>query len=161
MNCGCNLDEAKIAQIAARYKDEPDNLMSILLETQSVCGNSIPRKAAAIISGVTGIPEAKIYGYTTFYSVFSNEERGKNIIRMCKSAPCHVKGAKDVANAISNHLGVEPGETTKDGMFTLEFCECLGLCDKAPAIMINDKVYTDLTPESAVEAVKSYTGGAK
>ena len=155
-------DMSRIAAIAARYKDEPDQLMRILLEIQSCCGNSIPREAATVISGVTGIPEAKIWGYITFYAMFSDKPRGKYIIRMCKSAPCHIVGAQAVAQAISEYLGIAPGETTEDGLFTLEYCECIGMCDTAPAIMINDSVHSGLTPESAVELIKSYQqGGAE
>lgn len=154
-----SFDTSKIAEIAERYKKEPDQLMSIMMEIQAQCKNSVPREAAATISSVTGIPEARIYEYLTFYSVFSTEERGKYLVRMCKSAPCHIRGAKEVANAIGEYLGVSFGETTKDGLFSLELCGCIGLCDTAPAIMINDKVYTDLTPQSAVDLIKKYQQG--
>ncbi|MBR5382683.1 MAG: NAD(P)H-dependent oxidoreductase subunit E [Clostridia bacterium] len=161
-SCQTSVDLSRIAAIAGRYKDEPDQLMRILLEIQSCCGNSIPREAATVISSVTGIPEAKIWGYITFYAMFSDKPRGKYIIRMCKSAPCHIVGAQAVAQAISEYLGIAPGETTEDGMFTLEYCECIGMCDTAPAIMINDSVHSGLTPESAVELIKSYQqGGAE
>ncbi len=78
---------------------------------------------------------------------------------MCKSAPCHIVGAAEVAAAISSCLGISDGETTADGMFTLEYCECIGLCDTAPAIMVNDAVYTNLTPQSAVNLMDSYKKG--
>ena len=156
------MDLAGIAQIAARYKDEPDQLMRILLEIQSHCGNSIPREAAVEISRVTGIPEAKLYGYITFYAMFSDRPRGKYIIRRCKSAPCHIVGAREVARAIGDCLGIAPGVTTEDGLFTLEYCEYIGMCDTGPALMINDSVYSGLTPESAVELISSYRqGGAE
>ncbi|MBQ9624574.1 MAG: NAD(P)H-dependent oxidoreductase subunit E [Clostridia bacterium] len=154
-----SFDTSKIAEIAERYKKEPDQLMSIMMEIQAHCKNGVPREAAAIISSVTGIPEAKLYGYLSFYTVFSTEERGKYLVRMCKSAPCHIRGAKEVASAIGEYLGVSFGETTKDGLFSLELCGCIGLCDTAPAIMINDKVYTSLTPESAVDLIKKYQQG--
>ena len=161
-SCQASVDMSRVAAIAARYKDEPDQLMRILLEIQSCCGNSIPREAATVISSITGIPEAKIWGYITFYAMFSDKPRGKHIIRMCKSAPCHIVGAQAVAQAIGDYLGIAPGQTTEDGMFTLEYCECIGMCDTAPAIMINDSAYSGLTPESAVELIKSFQqGGAE
>ena len=153
------VDMSQVAAIAARYKNEPDQLMRILLEIQSVCGNAIPREAATVISSVTGIPEVEIYGFITFYAMLSDKPRGQYIIRMCKSAPCHIVGAREVAQAICDCLGIAPGETTADGLFTLEFCECIGLCDTAPAIMINDAVYTNLTPQSAVSLIRAYQQG--
>ena len=153
------VDMAQVAAIAARYKNEPDQLMRILLEIQSVCGNAVPREAATVISSVTGIPEVEIYGFITFYAMLSDKPRGQYIIRMCKSAPCHIVGAREVAQAICDYLGIVPGETTADGLFTLEFCECIGLCDTAPAIMINDSVYTNLTPQSAVSLIRAFQQG--
>ena len=139
-------DMSRVAAIAARYKNEPDQLMRILFDVQAICGNCLPRQAVVMISSVTGIPEAEIYGYISFYAMFSDKPRGKYVVRMCKSAPCHIVGAAD-------------GETTADGMFTLEYCECIGLCDTAPAIMVNDAVYTNLTPQSAVNLMDSYKKG--
>lgn len=155
----CSVDLAQVAAIAARYKNEPDQLMRILFDVQKICGNSVPREAAAVISSVTGIPEARIYGFISFYAMFSDKPRGKYVVRMCKSAPCHVVGAAEVAKAISDFLGIHTGETTADGLFTLEFCECIGLCDTSPAIMVNDSVYTNLTPQSAVALIQAYQRG--
>lgn len=155
----CSVDLAQVAAIAARYKNEPDQLMRILFDVQKICGNSVPREAAAVISSVTGIPEARIYGFISFYAMFSDKPRGKYVVRMCKSAPCHVVGAAEVAKAISDFLGIRTGETTADGLFTLEFCECIGLCDTSPAIMVNDSVYTNLTPQSAVALIQAYQRG--
>lgn len=152
-------DMSRVVAIAARYKNEPDQLMRILFEVQAICGNCLPRQAVVMISSVTGIPEAEIYGYISFYAMFSDKPRGKYVVRMCKSAPCHIVGAAEVAAAISSCLGISDGETTADGMFTLEYCECIGLCDTAPAIMVNDAVYTNLTPQSAVNLMDSYKKG--
>lgn len=154
-----SVDLAQVAAIAARYKNEPDQLMRIVLDIQKICGNSVPREAATVISSVTGIPEADIYSYVTFYAMLSEKPRGKYVVRMCKSAPCHIVGAKEVAAAISRCLGIEAGQTTADGMFTLEYCECIGLCDTSPAIMVNDSVYTNLTPQSAVALMEAYKRG--
>ena len=155
-SCQASVDMSRVAAIAARYKDEPDQLMRILLEIQSCCGNSIPREAATVISSITGIPEAKIWGYITFYAMFSDKPRGKHIIRMCKSAPCHVRGAREVVDAICDLLQLQIGETSEDGRFTLEYCPCLGLCENSPAIMINDRAYSNLTPEKARDIIKQY-----
>lgn len=156
---GVSVDMSQIAAIAARYKNEPDQMMRILFDVQKICGNAVPREAAAVISSVTGVPEAQIYGFISFYAMLSDKPRGKYVIRMCKSAPCHIVGASEVADAIANYLGIKVGETTSDGLFTLEFCECIGLCDTSPAIMVNESVYTSLTPQSAVALIQAYKNG--
>ncbi|MBQ1252652.1 MAG: NAD(P)H-dependent oxidoreductase subunit E [Firmicutes bacterium] len=157
-----SVDMAQVAAIAARYKNEPDQLMRILFDVQKICGNCVPREAATVISSVTGVSEAQIYGFISFYAMLSDKPRGKYVVRMCKSAPCHVVGAAEVAKAIGDFLGIQPGQTTADGLFTLEYCECIGLCDTSPAIMVNDSVYTSLTPQSAVALMQAYQrGGVK
>ncbi len=149
----------EIRRIAGDYQKNPHQLMEILFSIQDICSNTIPREAAVIFSEETGIPVAKIYSYISFYSMFSAEQRGKYVVRMCKSAPCHVCGAVAVMEAISKTLGINPGETTSDGKFTLEYCQCLGLCESAPAIMVNDKVYKDLTPGRAMSLMEDYQRG--
>lgn len=150
---------AQIEEISSRYKSQPSQLMKILLEIQEISSNSFPREVAVVVSETSGIPVSKLYGFISFYSMFSAEPRGKYVVRMCESAPCHVCRAKDVMDAISKTLGINPGETTEDRMFTLEYCECLGICNQAPAIMINDRVYGDLTPGSATTLMENYMKG--
>lgn len=149
----------QIEKIASNYKDKPEQLMRLLLQIQAITANAVPNDVANVVSRVTGIPKNKIYGYITFYAMFDQKPRGKYIIRMCKSAPCFICGAQGVINAIADTLSIQPGETTKDGLFTLEYCECIGLCDISPAIMINDKIYGDLTPEKARQIIESYQNG--
>lgn len=151
--------EKRIEKLAMRYKNQPEQLMRILLEIQKTASNAIPREVAVIVSRVTGIPEAKLYGFISFYAMFAPEPRGKYVVRMCKSAPCHVCGATLVMEAIVRTLGIQPGETTKDGRFTLEYCQCLGVCESSPAILVNDKVYRNLTPGRAATLMEDYQRG--
>jgi len=160
-NCGCAIptDPAileKVAAIAAAYKGREDMLIQVLKDAQVVANNGIAADVAAVIAAEMGLPISKVYGVVTFYSMFSTQARGKYIIRMCKSAPCHVKGAKEVLKAMEEALGISVGETTPDGKFTLETCECLGICNVAPAIMINDDVHEKLTPETVKEVLAKY-----
>lgn len=141
--------EQKILTVAKRYHTEPQQLMRILLDIQKIAYNSFPREVAVIVSRETGLTEAALYSYISYYAMFSAEQRGDWVIRMCESAPCHVRGAQAVMDAISKTLGIQPGETSKDGRFTLEYCQCLGMCEFSPAILINDRVYKDLTPGRA------------
>jgi len=83
----------------------------------------------------------------TFYSYFKVGKRGRNVIRICESAPCHIAGADKVVAALESELGIKMGETTADGKFTLEFTECVGQCQATPVITINSQPYGDMTPE--------------
>jgi len=151
--------EKRIEETASRYNSEPHQLMNILLDIQKLAHNSFPRSVAVVVSRVTGISEAKLYGFVSFYAMFSTTPRGKYVVRMCHSAPCHVCGAKGVMEAISKTLGIQPGETTRDGRFSLEYCQCLGVCEFAPAIMVNDTLYRNLTPGRAATLMEDYQRG--
>ena len=150
----------QILPIIAKYQDRPEMLMRMLLEVQEVSGNAIPQNVAAYLSRVTGMPVSKIYDFTQFYSMFSTNQRGRHIIQMCDSAPCHVCGSREVAHAILDALGLtKAGETTPDGMFTFEYCQCIGACEKAPAALIGETVHGDLTDSSAREAIAELRQG--
>ena len=151
--------EKRIGEIASRYLREPEQLMNILLDVQKETANSFPSSVAALVSRVTGIPEAKLYSFVSFYSMFSTAPRGQYVVRMCHSAPCHVCGAQGVMEAVCRTLGIRPGEITRDGRFTLEYCQCLGVCENAPAIMVNQTVYRSLTPGRAATLMEDYQRG--
>jgi len=152
----------RITPIVAKYQDKPEMLMRMLLEVQEVAGNAIPLNVASYLSRATGIPVAKIFDFTRFYSMFSVSERGRYIIQMCDSAPCHVCGSTEVARAFMTALGIsKAGETTSDGMFTFEYCQCIGVCERAPAALIGDKVHSDLTEASAKEAISDIRNGVE
>ncbi|MCK4521494.1 MAG: NADH-quinone oxidoreductase subunit NuoE, partial [Nanoarchaeota archaeon] len=93
------------------------------------------------------IPLAELYGVATFYHMLHTEKQGRNIIRICNSPSCYVNGSLNLIKDIENMLKIKSGETTKDRKFSLHICSCIGCCDKAPAMMINDKVYGNLTKE--------------
>ncbi|MDI9459049.1 MAG: NAD(P)H-dependent oxidoreductase subunit E [Bacillota bacterium] len=144
----------QVAEIAGRWKGRPDMLIPVLHEVQEVAGNGIPKEVAKTVSEAMGVPLAQIYSVQTFYSFFSKEKRGRVLIRLCKTAPCHIKGTKRILEAFEQALGIKAGETTPDGAFTLETCECIGACDVSPAALIDDTVYGHLTEERVVELVK-------
>ena len=104
------------------------------------------------------IPASEVYGTATFYTLFAIEPKGKYIIRLCDSPPCHIEGAESIKHAIRKHLGILEGETTKDGLFTFEQVSCIGLCGVAPALMINDDVYGNLSPEMIPAIINKYQG---
>ena len=145
----------QVAGIAAEYRDRPDMLLIVLIRVQKVV-SAFSKEVAAVIAREMNIPMNQVYSFVTFYAMLSVKPRGKYIIRMCKSAPCHVRGAQKIVDALEEQLGIRMGESTEDGRFTLEYCPCLGLCEISPAIMINDRVYGNLTPGAVREIIKQY-----
>ena len=118
--------------------------------------NYIPQEALTEAARVFGLSEAQAYGVATFYSYLSVEQRGKYIIRMCESAPCHVAGADEVIKAMEDYLGIKVGETTADGKFTLELCECIGQCQATPVISVNSKPIFNVTAQQIPEILGQY-----
>jgi NADH:ubiquinone oxidoreductase subunit E len=104
----------------------------------------------------TGLPLHDIYSVSTFYAYLPVTVTGKNIIRICGCLPCDMKDARGVIGSIRKELGIEPGQTTADGKFSVEQVGCIGACDQAPAMMINDRLYGNLTPAGIAEILKSY-----
>lgn len=134
---------AKITEICDRFIDERTPLMMILSAIQEEYGY-IPLEVQEIVSRRTGISVAEIYGVVTFYSFFSLKPKGKFVIGCCLGTACYVKGAQQIIDKFSDILGIAPGETTDDGLFTLDALRCIGACGIAPAVMINGKVYPKL-----------------
>lgn len=146
-----HLSEVAVAQINTicdRYVGENTPLMMILSDIQKEYGY-IPLEVQEIVSDRTGISVAEIYGVVTFYSFFSLTPKGKYVIGCCLGTACYVKGAQQVIDKFSELLGIKPGETTKDGLFTIDALRCIGACGIAPAVSINGQVY----PKVSVNAV--------
>jgi len=97
------------------------------------------------------IHPVEVYSVISFYSFLNSHPKGRNIVRICKTISCDMKGKDALVKAIERELGIKIGETTKDNKFSVEYTNCLGLCDISPAMSINDRVYTKLTPEKAVQ----------
>jgi NADH-quinone oxidoreductase subunit E len=109
--------------------------------------NYLPEEAIKEAARVFGVTEPQAYGVATFYSYLSTTPRGRYIVRMCESAPCHIAGADQILEALKKHLGIEVGETTSDGRFTLEVTQCVGQCQGTPVVTINSTPYVDVTPD--------------
>ncbi len=151
----------KIEEIIARYQDEKTPLMMILSDIQNEYGY-IPLDVQEIVSEKTGIPVAEIYGVVTFYSFFSLQPKGKYVIGVCLGTACYVKGSQQVLDKFSEILGIKAGETSEDGLFTLDALRCIGACGIAPAITINGKVYPKVAVNQVPGIVEEYRklGGA-
>ncbi len=147
--------ESRILEIIERYKDEKTPLMLILSDIQNEYGY-IPLEVQEIVSEKTGIPVAEIYGVVTFYSYFSLKPKGKYVIGVCLGTACYVKGSQQIIDKFEELLNIKPGETTEDGLFTLDALRCIGACGIAPAVSINGKVYSKMTVSQVAEVIEAY-----
>ncbi|MCR5178940.1 MAG: NAD(P)H-dependent oxidoreductase subunit E [Lachnospiraceae bacterium] len=157
------LNTAAVSQIEAicdRHKDEKTPLMMILSDIQNEYGY-IPLEVQEIVSAKTGISVAEIYGVVTFYSFFSLTPKGKYVIGCCLGTACYVRGAQQVIDKFCEQLGINPGETTEDGMFTIDALRCIGACGIAPAVTINGKVYPKMSVPQVTEVIAQYKGAEK
>lgn len=132
-------------EILANYADVPGGMIEAFHAIQEKL-SYLPEEAILEAAIVFDKPVAQAYSVATFYSMFSVKPRGKNVIRICESAPCHVAGAAEVVAALEKELGISMGSSTADALFTLEFTECVGQCQGTPVITINGKPYVDVSP---------------
>lgn len=139
-----NIDLGLLAPVLEKYAAVPGALITILQQTQDIYGY-LPQAALKEISRATGVKPAKILGVATFYTQFRLAPVGKYLIMLCQGTACHVNGSESIGEIITAELGIKDGETTADGLFTLKYVACLGCCSLAPAMMINDEVYGNLT----------------
>lgn len=150
---GPKSDFTLLKPVLEKYGDSASNLITILQKAQDIYGY-LPKDVMYHIAENIGVTPAEIVGVATFYSQFRLTPIGKYLIMSCQGTACHVNGSERVSAAISEYLGIGNGETTEDGLFTLENVACLGCCSLAPVIMINGEAYGNLTPDSAVAVLK-------
>ncbi len=153
-NPGMEQDFTALAPVLEKYASVPGSLITILQQAQNIYGY-LSQEAIMYISKRTGILPAKIYGVATFYAQFRLKPVGKYLIMLCKGTACHVNGADRIEEAVVEHLGIQDGETTEDGIFTLNNVACLGCCSLAPVMMIKsadgEETYGNLTKDSVVK----------
>ena len=142
------------------YADVPGSLIAILQQTQDVYGY-LPMDVMEHIAERTGAPIATIIGVATFYAQFRLEPVGKYLIMLCQGTACHVNGSELISAAISDELGIEDGQTTPDGLFSLKHVACLGCCSLSPVMMINGKTYGSLTPDKAKKVLRQLAAEAE
>jgi len=148
------VDFKELAPVLEKYGKVPGSLITILQKAQDIYGY-LSMDAINYISQQTGIMPAKIYGVATFYAQFRLKPIGKNLIMLCQGTACHVNGSEIIEEAITEFLNIADGETTEDGIFTLNNVACLGCCSLAPVMMIKsaegDETYGNLTKDSVKE----------
>ena len=163
--CGCQnggnseVNFAELAPVLEKYAKVPGSLITILQKTQDIYGY-LSLDAINYISERTGIMPAKIYGVATFYAQFRLQPIGKYLVMLCKGTACHVNGADMIQEAVSEHLGIQDGETTEDGLFTLNAVACLGCCSLAPVMMVKtvdgEETYGNLSKAKVTVILDEY-----
>lgn len=145
----CGTDEKAlydaVAKVIEQYKEKEGSLIMVLHAAQEIFGY-LPMELQEFIADGMDLPVSEVSGVVSFYSFFSTQKRGKHTIRMCQGTACYVRGGKKVVDAIKRELDVEVGGTTEDGQFTFEIARCIGACGLAPAMMVDDEVYKQVTP---------------
>ena len=145
-----------MAEKSALIQGSREKNLLVLLKKAQRKYNCVPEEFIAELAQSLNIPISEVYGVATFYSFLSTRPQGRNIIRVCQSLPCYLENSVMIIKSVADELGIKPGETTSDGRFSFELTNCIGACDKAPAMLINDDVHGELTPGKISTILKSY-----
>ncbi|MBQ4286185.1 MAG: NAD(P)H-dependent oxidoreductase subunit E [Bacteroidales bacterium] len=145
----------RVEETCEKFNNDPGELISILHECQNNLGY-LPEAVQRIIARKLGIPVSKVYGVVTFYSFFSMTPKGKNPVSVCLGTACYVRGSDKVLEEFKRVLGIDVGETTPDGKFSLDCLRCVGACGLAPVATIGEKVYGRLNPSDIRKIVSEF-----
>jgi len=146
---------AQIEKILEKAEKSRDNLIPILQEIQQAEGY-LSEKSIQEVGKALNLPSSKVYGVATFYNQFRFEPTGKYHIMLCRGTACHVLGSATVLAKLEKHLKIKAGQTTKDGLFSIEIVACIGACGLAPVISVNGEFHAKLTPETIIDIVDKY-----
>ena len=146
---------SKVSKNITTQRRESGNLLVALKEAQARFGY-LPQEFMAELADSLGVPVNDVYGVATFYSFLSPRPLGRNVIRICKSLPCYLKNCQTIIETVEKEIGIMPGQTTPDGRFSFELTNCIGLCDRAPAMLINNDAHVDLTPKKISQILQNY-----
>lgn len=141
--------------VIEKHRTEKGALMPILQEAQDIYGY-LPIEVQQIVADEMGISLEEVYGVVSFYSQFSLNPKGRVRISVCLGTACYVKGSQAVLDRLSEVLGIQPGEVSKDGAFSLDATRCVGACGLAPVMMVNDEVYGRLVPDDVDKILAKY-----
>lgn len=154
------LERVQIIAIIEAHGKSTEGLLSILLEIQEASGESyVQEEWVKLVADQLGLPYSKVYDVLTFYAMFSTKPRGKYVIEVCKSTPCHVSKSHRIVKILEKELGISIGNTTEDKLFTLLYTSCVGACDIGPVIKIGEDIYGDLTADKIIDIIHDYRGG--
>ncbi len=152
---GTKEQEAQLMAVIAEHKDQNGAVIPVLHKAQEIYGY-LPIEVQEMISEGLDVPLAEIYGIVTFYTQFSLNPKGKYHIGVCLGTACYVKGSGDILDKIKEILGIEVGECTPDGLFSIEATRCIGACGLAPVLTVNDDVYGRLVVDDVEGIIEKY-----
>lgn len=152
------VDLSLMDALLEKYQNKKGNLIPLLQGTQDIYGY-LPLDAFHKIHETIGLELNEMYGVATFYAQFRLAPAGKHIVKMCHGTACHVQNVNAITEEILDGLQIKDGETTKDGLFTVETVACLGCCSLAPVMMIGEETYGKLTPREAVKIIREIRRG--
>lgn len=154
-NCAETRVKEEVQEILKKYTEDKSNLIQILNEVQVKYGY-VPKAAQLEIADYLHIPLAEVYGVITFYSRFTLVPKGKFNVSVCLGTACFVKGSKELLERAKTKLGIEEGQTTRDGKFSLDTTRCVGACGLAPVFTVNEEVYGKATVKKLDEVLEQY-----
>lgn len=152
---GTQEQELKLRKVIEKHRGEKGSLMPIMQEAQDIYGY-LPYQVQKIISDELDIPMEKVYGVATFYAQFTMSPKGKYSVSVCLGTACYVKGAGAILEKVKSELGIDDGECTADGKFSLDTCRCVGACGLAPVFIVGGDVYGKMTPDKVPEILAKY-----
>ena len=154
------LDNPRMKQVIdttiSEFGEQNGALMVVLNHLQERIG-FITKPMQAYVAEQLNVPVSKVHGVVSFYSFFTTEPRGKHVVKFCIGTACYVGGASQLIDKAKQVLGIEPGQTTPDGLITLEVCRCVGACSQAPVIVVDEEVVGRMKPNKLPSALKSVT----
>lgn len=145
----------RIDNVIRDYSEKPGAVTQVLRESQDIVGY-LPIAVIDYIAWGLNQPKADVFGIASFYALFSLKPKGRNQIKVCTGTACYVKGIREVLGRIKQVYGIDDGDTTEDRRFSLESVRCLGACGLAPAMVINQKTYGQVTPDKVLKILEEY-----
>ncbi len=146
-----------IGERIKEYGGDRSALIPVLQEVQLKHGH-VSEYVMQVVADLLHIHPVEVYSVASFYSFIGHKQKGRFIIRLCRTISCEMQGKARVARQLENDLGIRFGETTADGNFTLEWANCLGMCDEGPALLVNERIYTQVTPETVHDILEECRG---
>jgi len=146
---------AKIDEVIAQYRNKPGSLITVLQQSQDVCGY-LPHSVQRYIAKELRLSPSEVFGVATFYSFFSLVPRGKHVIRVCLGTACYVKGSQAIIDKLKDALDVDLGEVTRDRKYSVEAVRCLGACGQAPVMVVGRDTYGDVAEATVMDIIKKY-----
>jgi NADH-quinone oxidoreductase E subunit len=145
----------KVNKLVQKYGKKRDSLLPVLQELQDEY-SYLSEEVINEVARAFNLSQTEVFSVASFYHFLNIKPKGKYVIRLCRTISCQLKGKDEIQRALEAELGIKMGETTPDRKYTLDYANCMGMCDKGPAMMVNNDIYSGLTPSKAVDIVRSY-----